>query len=1127
MKHLFNHLKRTVVIALALVTSLGAWSGNSYGIPDGIQEGNILHCFCWSADQIIAELPNIAEAGFGAVQVSPLQGNANAGAEWYYAYLPYDFCFKSNGVASSKAKLTELCTEAARYGIKIVVDVVANHVNKASGYHDTWWDSNGRVRWNGGIDYSNRYSITHGQLGDYGDVNSESSEVQARAKAYVEELKACGVRGIRWDAAKHIGLPSEGCDFWSTVASVSDMWNYGEILDNPGGDGNTLMKEYTKYISVTDNGYSNSQCRSSVCNGTVPSSYAGWAAGTIADDKVVYWGESHDTYSNESHETTYISQDKIDRAWALGACRNGATSLYFSRPSATTYNAIKMGVKGSTHFTSKEIAAINHLRNAAVGCADYYTASNGVASITREGIGAAIIVGSGNSQSVSVTNGGGYCPAGTYTDEVSGNTFTVTSTTISGQVGSTGIAVIYNGTASTEPSMTLSPNGGTFTTETLNVTATLSNATSGYIKVNGGAQQSFTSTKTFTIGEGVDYGSTITVTWSATGDEGTKTGTVTFSKQEAPAGYYVYFNNSSNWTTPCVWAWSETINPCTNASKWPGDQMTLVSGNTYMWTAPDGKVPTQIIFSNNGSSQTSDLDFVNGATYNPDGTYTGGGVTPTPTPSTGDITVYYDNSTSAWSSVYVHYWGTTETKWPGVQMTLVSDNIYKATLPAGTTGVVFNNGGNGKQTNDVTSLTDKHVYKGTTADKGDASDEGEYNGGSTDPDPDPDPTPDPDPVDPTPTPAGNNLITDYYKVNPNGQYGTNKTVKMSFNGAKSTTALSDWTASDLIAQGVARDVCQAFKGVHERPIVDSYAMYAAYDDDNLYLGVQFVYTVWDSGGEGYQAGESKPYNMDGKLWFAFDLDPDKSWDGTMTTGATVWEDAKYTTFNNGVDCMWLGSTKPGSGTPGLFFPQASTGKADYNDTNSCKTSNVKYGYADGLLPSITAIYGQESFGYDPELLKGNTGFVDLRSQVSSMGGDDTAHTFYEFTFPLADLGITKDYIKNTGIGVMFLDMYGSSAHAALPYDPSMFDNVFEEYSADPSSSKEKEDQDVVTYAPARIGKAATTGINNVTTTAQAFNGECCVYSLNGSLLVKADNLNAAKSQLPKGVYVVNGKKVIF
>ena len=69
--------------------------------------------------------------------------------------------------------------------------------------------------------------------------------------------------------------------------------------------------------------------------------------------------------------------------------------------------------------------------------------SDGCSVITRKDGGAVIVKGSGSGE-VSVENGGGYAKPGTYTDAVSGNTFTITSSTISGTIGSSGIAVVYD-----------------------------------------------------------------------------------------------------------------------------------------------------------------------------------------------------------------------------------------------------------------------------------------------------------------------------------------------------------------------------------------------------------------------------------------------------------------------------------------------------------------------------------------------------------------------------------------------------------------------------------------------------------------------------------------------------------
>lgn len=223
-------------------------------------------------------------------------------------------------------------------------------------------------------------------------------------------------------------------------------------------------------------------------------------------------------------------------------------------------------------------------------------------------------------------------------------------------------------------------------------------------------------------------------------------------------------------------------------------------------------------------------------------------------------------------------------------------------------------------------------------------------------------------------PEGKTLNTDYYKVNPDGRVGTNRTVNMVFNKVSNdnrmcvaTNALSNWTEDDLICQGVARDIASAFRGIHEYPVVDSYAIYAAYDKDNLYLGVQYVYTVWDLYGDGKDNnGRAKPYQMDGRLMLAFDLDPELSFDGVLENGNTIWDaDGQYNTFNNGTDCILLCSTKSTVGNPGVFFPTPE-GKASYAAEYCKSVSAPFYGCQDGLLPSIQHIWGQENFGYEPE-----------------------------------------------------------------------------------------------------------------------------------------------------------------
>lgn len=343
------------------------------------------------------------------------------------------------------------------------------------------------------------------------------------------------------------------------------------------------------------------------------------------------------------------------------------------------------------------------------------------------------------------------------------------------------------------------------------------------------------------------------------------------------------------------------------------------------------------------------------------------------------------------------------------------------------------------------------------------------------------------------------LQTDYYKVNPDGKTGSNRTVNTKFTKHPNTNyqciadnALTNWTDDDLICQGVARDIASAFKGKHEYPVIDSYAIYGAYDAENLYLGVQYVYSVWDAGGDGKSDNDRhRPWMMDGRIMLAFDLDPQKEFEGILTDGNTIWDaDGQYNIMNNGTDCIWLGNTKPTVGVPALFFPNAD-GKASY-DPAYCVTfgSEPFYGVANGLLSCIDHIWGQADFGYDPEELRTNDGFVDLIGEVAR-----DKHTFYEWKFPLSKLGVTEQYIKDNGIGVMVIDTYGQGAIGATPYDACVFDNANTSYSKDPSTSAEKEDKDIFTAPHARIGGKVDTGLT--APAANTFTGEPEYYTIEG------------------------------
>ena len=683
-------MKKTINYGLLMLVMLftmasNIFADNKYGLKDNIQDGVILHCFDWTLADIQEEIPNIAKAGFTAVQTSPVHERAGKGSVWYDVYRPYDFKI-GNGLGT-EADLKALCAKAHEYGVKVIVDVVANHTDygnvadrlKDEGlYHQPFDVGN----------WHDRHQVTFGKIGMW-DLDTNNPTVQAIIKQYIQDLKACGVDGIRWDAIKHIGLPSEGDSFMQNVVD-QEMYNYGEILDSTGGDDNVLFPEYQTYMSITDNGYGNGFANS-FAGGSINESVGNFNRRNAKTEKLVYWGESHDTYANDGGESKNKSQNVIDRAYAVVAGNNGATALYFSRPFQKDKGAIKFGDKGSVHFKDAEVAQVNYMHNVCAGEPNYYVKGNGVCAQVRKS-GAIIVLGSGSDRDVTVANGAGdgkWLKPGTYKDMVGGGAFTVNASTISGHVGESGIAVIYNaGSIVLPPEVVFNPADGTaFSDETLTVTATPLNAVSAWIQVNDGAKQDFTADKQFTVGADVAYGKNVTITWGATDKEGkTETGSVTYKKVKAyvpvlgKADEISCFLETSN-TAAAVYVWNDKVSPVIqHAGAWNdaiNKKLPLVgksvSGkNVFKWTydGTETSAPTQIIFlDGNGNKITADVEFVNHGYY-VDGTYSNIVTKVHEDEIVDPEYVYFDNA-SNWENVYCYFYNgkTSSSVWPGVKMT--------------------------------------------------------------------------------------------------------------------------------------------------------------------------------------------------------------------------------------------------------------------------------------------------------------------------------------------------------------------------------------------------------------------------------------------------------------------------
>ena len=601
-------------------------AATDYGLASNCQDGNILHCFGWKFSDIIDELPNIAAAGFTSVQTTPVQPHSDTTA-WYWLYQPTYFTVGNDYCTADDVK--RLCSEADKYGIKVIVDVVANHVAGKDGNYNGGIDpdlKNSECFTNSGIESKNlsnedwkiRSNVVRCNIG-MPDLNSNSKTVQNKVKNLVQELKSYGVDGIRWDAAKHIGLPSDGYSFWDNVID-KDMYNYGEILDSPGGNENAIMKEYSQYMTVTDNRYGNS-ITGDIRDGKTSSQSGNWINSGVSANKILNWGESHDTYCNDpgfGGWTKYLDESIIQRSYAVTAARANSNDLYFVRPYAKESNDIHYGVKGTESFKDAQIAAVNHLHNKMIGQNEYLTTGDNCDVVTRgnkTNVGGASIVNvKGGEKDFSVPNGGSLVPVGTYKDQVSGGTITVTASTISGHMGSTGIAVIYTD-VDPEPSGSVSASladGSSFENQTT-VTLNCKDVKKATYSTSEGASGSYTDGKQITIGSSIAEGSSVKLTLKATKSDNTQvTKTYTYNKKaqkkkptlSGPG--FIYDNSKTNWSSVTAYVYDETSGTAISNAGWPGVQMTD-AGDGYFTYVLDSKFANsskvQVIFSNNGASQ--------------------------------------------------------------------------------------------------------------------------------------------------------------------------------------------------------------------------------------------------------------------------------------------------------------------------------------------------------------------------------------------------------------------------------------------------------------------------------------------------------------------------------------------
>lgn len=342
------------------------------------------------------------------------------------------------------------------------------------------------------------------------------------------------------------------------------------------------------------------------------------------------------------------------RAYFGGYITGDVTATDFGEYKATGNVAASLN-----HDVAQHLIRLNKIRQAVPALRKGQWTTDGCKATGKNGI--AFKRATKDCYALVALNGGATftdCPAGTYTDVVTGKTYTgstieveapstqgqlrvlvkdwkdgkigedgafiydTTAKSLDGQAydGNEEVGTIWNEQGPIQPASVLfSQAGGSFRTETINLTVTLSeDAKSGWYQIQGQDKVNLTPgvSENLTIGEGMNFGDTKTIEWSAEAQDGkVKSGSLTFKKVDPNATIMVYVQAEN---APFIYAWSKGSSVKKLTGDWPGTKMTEseeINGEKYWTYAFDGVDNFNVILNNNSGAQSGEISGITGDIY--------------------------------------------------------------------------------------------------------------------------------------------------------------------------------------------------------------------------------------------------------------------------------------------------------------------------------------------------------------------------------------------------------------------------------------------------------------------------------------------------------------------------------
>jgi len=335
----------------------------------------IYHAFDMQIKEVLKNLPQIAQEGYSHIQLPPLQKSKVEKEDfWFLRYQPTDYTeISGRGSLEELKSLTQEAQE--KYGIKIIADVVFNHIASVATRQD-WlqannecWHSQGKncgykndlyskikfPTFSGadvnpwcdmqGEDWDNEKRYDCWGDGNWTDLNHSSVYVQNILKEHINILFDAGVSGLRFDAVKH--MHPWALDIFARHAQWKNThsWNYGEVLSTR----KSMHQPYQEIMPSTDFLLTEALVKAFSLGGDLRSLTVAPSIGK----KDITFARNHDTIHNSGFETLKFKNHKdISLAWAFVLARKDGIPLIY--PQDTQFSIVKAGLKFRKHMEEKK-----------------------------------------------------------------------------------------------------------------------------------------------------------------------------------------------------------------------------------------------------------------------------------------------------------------------------------------------------------------------------------------------------------------------------------------------------------------------------------------------------------------------------------------------------------------------------------------------------------------------------------------------------------------------------------------------------------------------------------------------------------------------------------------------------